>query len=332
MAEILVVAEYIKQHMAEVSLQLLSKGRQLADRSGMKLDAVVIGKDAGQHAQELSRWADRVLVVKNDMWDRSLAEPYQKILSPLVEERKPKIVLLGHSSFGMDLAPSLSVGLKAPLITDCIDIEIKDGAVFVTRSIHNGKVNAVYSIAPCETMVVTGRVGEFDIDESDNHGQIDEVAYPLEVIGYKKYEGYIEPETGGVDITQADVLVSVGRGIKGKENLEMAEKLAEVLGGVISCSRPVVDFGWLPSELQVGLSGQTVKPKLYFALGISGAFQHILGMKGSKITVAINKDAQAPIFNAADYGIVDDIFKVVPQLTKKIVELTGQGKTPRRAE
>jgi electron transfer flavoprotein alpha subunit len=322
-AEILIVAEYSKQHIAEVSLQMLGKGRQLADESGMKLDAVVIGKDADQYAQELGRWADRVIVVKNDMRDRSLAEPYHMILSPLIEERKPKIVLLGHSSFGMDLAPPLSVGLNAPLVTDCTDIEMKGGAVFVTRSIYNGKVNAVYSIAPCDTMIVTGRVGEFDIEERDNHGQIEEVAYPLEEIGYKKYEGYIEPETGGVDITQADVLVSVGRGIKGKENLELAEKLAEVLGGVISCSRPVVDSGWLPPEHQVGLSGQTVKPKLYLALGISGAFQHTLGMKGSKMIVAINKDAQAPIFNAADYGIVDDIFKVVPELIKKIAELTG---------
>jgi len=127
-----------------------------------------------------------------------------------------------------------------------------------------------------------------------------------------------------VDITQADVLVSVGRGIKEKENLEMAEKLAEVLGGVVSCSRPVVDYGWLPSEHQVGLSGKTVEPKLYLALGISGAFQHMVGMKGSKITVAINKDAKAPIFNVTDYGIVDDILKVVPALTKKIAELKGQ--------
>lgn len=321
MAEILVVAEYIKQDLAEVSLQMLSKGRQLADQAGMTLSAVIIGQDVEQHAQKLRKLADRVLVVKNDMLDASLSEPYQKVLSSLVKERKPKMVLLGHSSFGMDLAPSLAVGLNAPLVTNCTDIAIEDGTVLVTRPIYNEKINAVYSITPCETLVLTGRVGEFPIEERDIQGQIEEVDFPLEEITRKKYEGYISPEKGGVDITQADVLVSVGRGIKGKENLEMAEKLAEMLGGVLSCSRPVVDFGWLPSEHQVGLSGQTVNPKLYFALGISGAFQHVLGMKGSRMTVAVNKDAQAPIFKNADYGIVDDIFKVVPELTKKIAEL-----------
>jgi electron transfer flavoprotein alpha subunit len=325
MAEILVVAEYIKGNLAQVSLQMLSKGRQLADQSGMELNTVIVGKEVDQHAQELIKWADRVLVVKSDVLDTSLAEPYQEILCSLVRQRKPRLLLLGHSSFGMDLAPSLSVELDAPLITDCIDIQIKDDAVLVIRSVYNGKVNAVCSFAPCETMVITGRVGEFDIEERDNHGMIEEVDFPLKEIGYKRYEGYIEPETGGIDISKAEVLVSVGRAIKEKENIEMAEKLAEVLGGQISCSRPVVDYGWLPPEHQVGLSGKIVNPKLYFALGISGAFQHILGMKNSKMTVAINKDIQAPIFNTADYGIVDDIFKVVPELTRKISEFKGKG-------
>jgi electron transfer flavoprotein alpha subunit len=325
MAEILVISEYIKRDLAQVSLQMLSKGRQLADQSGMELNTVIIGKEVDQHTQELIKWADRVLVVKSDLLDTSLAEHYQEILCSLVRERKPRLVLLGHSSFGMDLAPSLSVELEVPLITDCIDIQIKDDAVSAVRSVYNGKINAVCSLAPCETMIITGRVGEFDIEERDNHGTIEEVDFPLKEFSYKKYEGYIEPEAGGVDISKAEVLVSVGRAIKEKENIEMAEKLAEVLGGLISCSRPVVDYGWLPPEHQVGLSGKIVNPKLYFALGISGAFQHILGMKNSKMTVAINKDIQAPIFNTADYGIVDDIFEVVPELTKKLSELKWEG-------
>lgn len=302
---------------------MLSKGRQFADQAGMELHAVIIGKDAGQHAETLARWADRVLVVDNSDLDSSLAEPYQKILVSLIKERIPGIVLMGHSSFGMDLAPSLSVELEAPLVTDCIDINQDDSALLVTRSIYNGKVNAVYSFAPCDTVMITGRMCEFDIEECDKKGQIEEVAFQLEDIGYKKYEGFIEPETCDVDICQAEVLVSVGRGIKGKENLEMAERLADMLGGQVSCSRPVVDCDWLPSEHQVGLSGKAVKPKLYLALGISGAFQHILGIKASKMIVAINQDAQASIFNVADYGIVDDLFKVVPELTKKIAELKG---------
>ena len=142
-----------------------------------------------------------------------------------------------------------------------------------------------------------------------------------EEFNYKQFKGYFEQATGGIDITKADVLVSVGRGIKEKENIKIVEKLAEVLGGVVSCSRPVVDYGWLPAERQVGLSGKTVKPKLYMAIGISGAFQHMVGMKDSKIIVAINKDIGAPIFSIADYGIVDDALKVLPELTKKIAEL-----------
>jgi electron transfer flavoprotein alpha subunit len=328
MTEVLVVAEFSEQHLAGVSMQMLSKGRKLADQFGMELSSVIIGKDAGQHAETLAQWADRVLVVNSGAWDASLAEPYQKILVSLIKERKPKIVLLGHSSFGMDLAPSLSVELGAPLITDCIDINIENSTVLVTRSIYKGKVNAIYSFSPCETMMITGRVGEFDIEECDKHGQIEELDSQPEDISYKQYEGFIEPDTGGIDISQAEVLVSVGRGIKSQENLEMAERLAELLGGQVSCSRPVVDCNWLPSGHQVGLSGSVVKPKLYIALGISGAFQHILGMKGSKMIVAINQDAQASIFNVADYGIVDDLFKVVPALTKKIAELKGEDSLP----
>jgi len=325
MTEILVVAEHRRRTLADISLQMLSKGRQLADQAGAQLLALIIGKDVNKHAATLARWADKVLVVKNNELEESLAEPCQSILSSTIKERKPNLVLIGHSSFGMDLAPPLAVELKAPLATDCLDISIENDTVIAVRSIYNGKVNAIYSFAPSETIIVTGRIGEFPVEESDRQGQTEEIESALHgELEYKRFEGYVEQEAGGVDITQADVLVSVGRGIKEKENLEMAEKLAEVLGGVVSCSRPVVDYGWLPSEHQVGLSGKTVEPKLYLALGISGAFQHMVGMKGSKITVAINKDAKAPIFNVTDYGIVDDILKVVPALTKKIAELKGQ--------
>ena len=324
MAEILVVTEQRKKTLSDISLQMLSKGRQLADQAGAELLALVIGKDVSKHADELSRWADRVLTVRDDRLEEPLAEPCQQILSSIIRERKPELVLIGHSSFGMDLAPSLAVELEAPLVTDCIDISIENDNVLTTRSIYNGKVNAVYSFARSETVIVTGRVGEFPVQESDKQGQIEEVTLPLEeAFSHKEFEGYVEQEAGGVDITKADVLVSVGRGIKEKGNIEMADELAQVLGGVVSCSRPVVDHGWLPSEHQVGLSGRTVKPRLYLALGISGAFQHAVGMKGSKMIVAINRDDRAPIFTVADYGIIDDIFKVVPILTKKIAELKG---------
>jgi len=324
MAEILVVAEHRQQRLADISLQMLSRGRQLADKAGAELLAVVIGTDVDGYAEELARWADKVLAVKVVKLGEPLAEPSQKILSSMIKDRKPKLVLVGHSSFGMDLAPALAIELGAPLATDCIDVSMDNGSVTVIRSIYNGKVNAVYSLVPCETVVVTGRVGEFPIEAGDRRGEIEEIDFTLEEgLDYKRFEGYIEQEAGGVDITQADILVSIGRGIKDRQNIEMVEELARALGGVVACSRPVVDYGWLTSEYQVGLSGKTVKPKLYLALGISGAFQHIVGLKGSKMIVAINKDARAPIFRVADYGIVDDIFRVVPLLTQKIAELKG---------
>jgi electron transfer flavoprotein alpha subunit len=324
MAEILVVIEHRKQSLADISLQMLSKGRQLSDQAGDELVAVVIGRNVSGYAERLARWADRVLVARNDKAGESLAEPCQKILTSIIKQRKPKLVLIGHSSFGMDLAPALAVAVDAPLATDCISVAVENGAISVTRSIYNGKVNAQWSFTQVDTAIITGRVGEFPVEECNKQGKVEEMEVSLEEeFAYKQFQGYIEQPSRGVDITQSDVLVSVGRGIKEKENIKMAESLAEALGGVVACSRPVIDIGWLPAERQVGLSGKTVKPKLYVAIGISGAFQHMVGMKGSRIIIAINKDIRAPIFDIADYGIVDDGLKVLPELTKQVVELKG---------
>ncbi len=324
MSGILVVAEHRNRTLADVSYQVLSKGRQLADQAQTELLAVVAGSDVDAYAKELTGWADRVLTVKSDRLEGLLAEPYQKILAHLIKEIKPKIVLMGHSSFAMDMAPALSVELGVPLATDCIDVFWQNGDVLAMRSIYNGKVNATYSFTQSETVMITGRVGEFTVEEGGRQGQVEEIDFALdEQFDYKKFEGYLEAESGGVDITQAEVLVSVGRGIKDVKNLEMVEELARVLGGVVSCSRPVVDYGWLPSERQVGLSGKTVQPKLYLGLGISGAFQHVVGMKGARMIIAVNRDARAPIFSVANYGIVDDLLKVVPALANKISELKG---------
>jgi electron transfer flavoprotein alpha subunit len=322
MAEILVVAEHRKQNLADISLEMLTKGRQLADQSGAELVAVVIGKSTHGIAAEIANWADKVLAIQHSRLEESLAEPYQKILSPIIKDRKPRLVLIGHSSFGVDLAPALAVELLAPLATDCIDISMTNETIVVKRAIYNGKLNAVYSFSPSETTIVTGRPGQFPIEGTRRAGDVKEFDSPLEEeIDYKRFEGYIEPEESEIDITRQSVLVSVGRGIKSEENMAMIEELAKVLRGVVSCSRPVIDYGWLPPNRQVGLSGKTVKPKLYIALGISGAFQHTIGMHGSETIIAINSDPTAPIFTVADYGIIDDMFKVIPTFIKKINEL-----------
>lgn len=322
MAEILAIIEHRKQSLADASLEILSKGRQLADQSASELVAAVIGRDTEKHAIRIASWADRVLAIKDDKLEASLAEPYQKIMSPIIKERKPKLILMGHTAFSMDLAPALAVELEAPLATDCIDISMKNGNVTVLRAIYNGKVNAEYSFVPSETIIVTGRPGEFPIVEAKVNGTIEEIESPLrEDIIYKKFEGHIEPEAGEIDITKPSILVAVGRGIKSKEDIALAEELAGLLGGYVACSRPVVDYGWLPPERQVGMSGKVVKPKLYIALGISGAFQHTIGMRGSETIIAVNKDPKAPIFAAADYGIIDDLFAIVPALIQRITEL-----------
>jgi electron transfer flavoprotein alpha subunit len=321
-ADILVVAEHRDGNLAEASLEMLSEGKRLAEQAGCGLLAVVVTRDVSAFAPRLARWADTVLAVKSEKLEHSLAEPYQRALAPLIRERRPRLVLLAHSSFGMDLAPALAVEVSAPLATDCTNIAMENGAIIVTRSIYNGKVNALYSFAPCETAIVTGRPGVFAVEEGRGRGIVEEVDLHVdEEVEYKRFEGCSEPEVSEVDITKADVLVAVGRGMKEKGNLQLAEDLAGALGGVLACSRPVVDYGWLPAGHQVGLSGKTVKPTLYLALGISGAFQHMVGLRGSKIVVAINKDEKAPIFTDADYGIVGDLLQVVPILVKKVSEL-----------
>jgi len=322
MPEILVVIEHRKQRIADISLQMLSKGRQLADEAGAELFAVAIGEGVSRFTENLTGWADRVLAVESLEAGEMLAEPSQEILTSIIRERKPFLVLMGHSSFGIDLAPALAVELGTPLLTDCIDISLENGNVTAVRSIYNGKLNAVYSFAPSEIIMVTGRIGEFPVEECNKAGKVERISISLESdYDFKRFDGYTEQEDVGVDISQAEVLVSIGRGIKDKSNIEVAERLAHELGGVLACSRPVADYGWLPSEHQVGLSGKTVTPKLYLALGISGAFQHIVGMKGAKMIVAVNRDDRAPIFRVADYGIVDDIFKIIPLLAQKISAL-----------
>ncbi|MGC9345227.1 MAG: electron transfer flavoprotein subunit alpha/FixB family protein, partial [Candidatus Bathyarchaeales archaeon] len=195
----------------------------------------------------------------------------------------------------------------------------------ITRQMYGGKVNVKAKVRKSESYMVTVRQAAFAAQKPAMNGEIIETPSPLsEEITEKRFIEYVLPPPGGVDITAADVLVGVGRGIKDESNMPMVEELAKAFGGVLACSRPIVDKGWLPSDRQVGTSGKTVKPKLYIALGISGAFQHVLGMKNSDLIIAVNKDPNAPIFSFADYGIVDDLFKIVPALKSRIYELKGQ--------
>jgi electron transfer flavoprotein alpha subunit len=326
MREIFVLTEHRQGQVRDITFEMLSKGMELAEKTNTELTAILFGRNVKDYAKALAEYAKHVLIVDDAELENFNSDAYQIVLSQLMKERKPLLTLIGHTSFGVDLAPSLAISLSAPLATDCIDLEYQNDTLTVTRQMYGGKVNAKATLTKAESYIVTVRQATFPVQKKiPANGEIIEVPSPLtEEVTTKRFIEYVPPPPGGVDITAAEVLIGVGRGIKDVCNIPLVEDLAKALGGVIACSRPIVDKGWLPNDRQVGTSGKTVKPKLYLALGISGAFQHVLGMKSSALIISVNKDPNAPIFSIADYGVVDDLFKIVPSLKKKVYELKGQ--------
>jgi electron transfer flavoprotein alpha subunit len=298
---------------------MLAAGEKLASQQGVSSTAVLLGHRAKDLAEELALRGSKVVVVEDAQLEHFNSIPYQKVLSSLIAKYQPLLTLIGHTAFGMDLAPSLSVELGFPLVTDCIDLSFEENRLKAVRSIYGGKVNANVSLRQSKGYVATVRPGVFSPGPpSEKKGGIIMESSPLQgSIDAKKFIEYIEAPITGEDITQAEIIVSVGQGIGGPEHIPMIEEVAKSLGGVVACSRPVVDRNWLPKERQVGISGKTVKPKVYIAIGISGAFQHVTAMQGSETIIAINKDSRAPIFGVADYGIVDDFLNVIPILKEK---------------
>jgi electron transfer flavoprotein alpha subunit len=324
MTKIFVLAEHRQGQIRDITFEMLTKARELSKKTGAELIAVLLGKTAKEHARSLAEYAENVLLIEDSKLENFNSEAYRKTLTTLITAHKPLLMLMGHTSYGVDLAPRLAAALNLPLATDCIDIAFEGGGFMVTRQMYGGKVNVQASIRKAETYVATIRQATFATQKPmpPANGRITEVPSPLvEEIQEKRFLQYVLPPPGGVDITASDKLVGIGRGIKDVANMPIMEELAKTLGAVLSCSRPIVDKGWLPTDRQVGTSGKTVKPKLYIAVGISGAFQHVLGMKSSDLIIAINKDPKAPIFSFADYGVVDDLFKVVPALKSKVYEL-----------
>jgi electron transfer flavoprotein alpha subunit len=325
MKEIFCLVEHRRGELRDITLELLGKARELADKLDAEVSAVLLGYNVDGFAQQLSSHAKKVLVIEDEKLADFNQAAYQKVLSHLMHEHKPVITMIGHTAFGMDLAPSLAVEMDLPLATDCIDLDVENGELFAVRQMYGGKVNARISFPEARQYMVTGRQGVFPAWDEKSKGKIIAIPSPItDEIRSKKFVRYVEAEAGEVDITQANIIVAVGRGIKKNENMPVVEELTERLGGVIACSRPIVDSGWLSKDRQVGQSGKTVKPKLYLAVGISGAFQHVMGMRGSETIIAINKDSNAPIFSVADYAVVDDLFKVIPVLSAKIREMKGK--------
>jgi len=327
MAKIFVLVEHRQGQIRDITYEMLTKARELAEKTSAELIAVLLGKNTKELAKPLTEYAKTVIAVEDSKLENFNSEAYKKTLSKLITEHKPSLVMMGHTSYGVDLAPRLATALNLPLATDIINLAFEGETFTVTRQMYGGKVNVKASARKSETYLVTVRQAAFTAQKPPQpaNGQIAETPSPLtEEIAEKRFLQYVLPPLGGVDITAAEKLIGVGRGIKDAANVPIVEDLAKTVGAVLSCSRPIVDKGWLPSDRQVGTSGKTVKPKLYLALGISGAFQHILGMKSSDLIIAVNKDAKAPIFNFADYGVVEDLFKIVPPLKNKLNELRAQ--------
>ena len=319
MLEIFVLVEHRQGMIRDITYEMLGLGENLANQQGASFAAVLLGHDVKNFAEDLATRASKVLVVEDVNLKNFNSVFYQKTLSSLISKYQPSLLLMGHSAFGMDLAPSLSVEMDFPLATDCIGLSFEGDRLKATRSIYGGKVNANVSLRESKGYIATIRPGIFSPKmPGEKKGGIVMESSPLQgAVDVKKFIEYIEAPITGEDITQAEILISVGQGIGGPEHIPLFEELAKNLGGTISCSRPVVDRNWLPKERQVGISGKTVKPKIYLAIGISGAFQHVTAMQGSDTIIAINKDPRAPIFGVADYGIVDDFQNVIPTLKEK---------------
>jgi len=319
MGEIFVLVEHRQGKIRDITYEMLGVGETIASKQEVSSTAVLLGYNVKNFAEELATRTSKVLVVEDVQLENFNSIFYQNVLSSLITKHQPLLTLIGHTAFGMDLAPSVSVEIGFPLVTDCIGLSFEESRLKAVRSIYGGKINVKVSMRESKGYLATIRPGVFaPAMPGEKKGRILLESSSLQgTIDVKKFIEYIEAPITGEDITQAEIIISVGQGIGGPEHIPMIEEVAKSLGGVIACSRPVVDRNWLPKERQVGISGKTVKPKVYIAIGISGAFQHVTAMQGSETIIAINKDPRAPIFGVADYGIVDDFLNVIPILKEK---------------
>ncbi len=317
MEEILVIAEHREGSLRDVTFELLGFALGLAAKENFSVTAVVPGL-AAEKIETLKTVCDTILHCDDQRFANYNASDYLAALSALVAERKPRLVVAGHTSQGMDLAPALALAAGLPLITDCLDFGWGEEGAVASRQPYAGKINSHLTLRPADTYMISLRPGTFEAEtNSGKSATIETFKAPGESAPGRRFIEYLAAEVEDIDIADADILVSIGRGIGKPENIPLAEEFAKAVGGTLSCSRPVADNQWLPKTRQVGTSGKTVRPKIYIALGISGAFQHQAGMKNADTIIAVNTDPAAPIFSVAHYGIVGDILEVLPALTEK---------------
>ena len=334
---VFVFAQQVDNKLNGIALELVGKGKDLAKDLGTEVTAVLIGSDVMSLTKELAEYgADRIIVVDDPELKEYRTEPYAHALAEVIKKYKPEIMLVGATAIGRDLGPRVSARIHTGLTADCTQLEIGDfpinpipgreqlhNQLLMTRPAFGGNTIATIACPNFRPQMATVRPGVMQkaervegaqaVIEEFNPGFVPNNKY-VEILDIVKAVSDVE------DIMDAKILVSGGRGVGSAENFKLLDDLAEAIGGTVSCSRAVVDSGWKPKDLQVGQTGKTVRPHVYFAIGISGAIQHVAGMEESDIIIAINKDESAPIFDVADYGIVGDLNKIVPMLTEKIKE------------
>ena len=315
---ILVLAEQWRVQLSEISFEILALGRELAESLDVSLEAVLLGDGMKGLSNSLGA-ADKVFSIDDPLLAEPIAELQCNALAPLIRERRPRCVLVPLTNAAVDTAGLLPAILPAPFINSCRDVKVVDGKIQAECLLYGGKM--VASVAPSGETVILGilpGVRSAADGMSDKEPEVEEIKSGLSDQGKVRFTKYIEPEAGDVDITQQEVLISVGRGFQSQDDIEVAEELASALGGAVCGSRPVIDQNWLPLSRQVGKSGVIVKPKMYIAAGISGAPEHVEGMKGAGLIIAINTDPDAPIFGVAHYGITEDVMDLLPALMEAV--------------
>ena len=326
--DIWVFAEQRQGKITPVVIELLGEGRKLADTKGIKLNAILLGKDVNGLAEELIAYgAETVYVADDPLLENFTTDGYTKVIVDAVNEIKPEIVLIGATNIGRDLAPRIASRLNTGLTADCTKLEIdpEDGKIKQTRPAFGGNIMATIICPDARPQMSTVRPGVMDkaVRNDDNKGNIVPLKYDIKESDIRtKIIEIVKHAVEKVSLTDANIIVSGGLGLQNADGFKLIEELADKLGGVVGSSRAAVDAGWLDKSHQVGQTGTTVKPNLYIACGISGAIQHLAGMKESSIIVAINKDPDAPIFSVADYGIVGDLYKVIPEIISEIDAVT----------
>jgi electron transfer flavoprotein alpha subunit len=317
MGAILTFAEQRDGKLRRASLEAVSEARRLADVSGGKVESVLIGSGVAGLVDDLAAYgADRVHVFEDAAFSSYATESYARALALVIAESKPAAVLIPFTAMGKDLAPRVAAKANAGLVSDCVGLSIKDGKLEARRPMYAGKAYAIVRWDG-EPQMATLRANVFPLGGKDAARKAEVVTGSVDTSARARVKEIHATAAGGkVELTEAQVIVSGGRGLKGPEHFHLVQNLGEAFGAAVGASRAVVDAGWVDHQMQVGQTGKTVSPSLYIACGISGAIQHLAGMSSSKFIVAINKDADAPIFKIANYGLVGDVFEILPKLTE----------------